>query len=498
MSTPTEDRQLGMGKYRRLAGNIGFFLVTAVSTRLITFIMIPLYTSYLSQREYGLSELALTTVELAYPVLTLMVAEAVLRFGIDDRARADSYITSGFWVTVVSCLLFIGVAPVLRFSAFGGLGEYGWYVVGVYVVSLLQGFFGSVAKIFGQMRLLTIVSVLASVITAGMAVILIAFAGWGIDGYFVSYIVGNGFAVVVFVLAGRYWRHVGLPEFGGAAWSRLRRMVNYSAPLVPNALSWWLLSNVNRYVITVVLGVSAMGLYSAASKIPNFLSLIAGVFYFAWTLSAFQEYQRSDVKTFFATMFSIYQAVLSVGCGALILLAPWLASILLQGEFFPAWTVIPTLLVAFYLNTLAMFFSSVYTTAMKTRAAAVTTVAGAAVTVALSVPLVDSLGLEGAALSVGAGTLTLLVYRVWDTRRILNFGVSVPVLVATCVLLTGVAALTTLQFPWHYAWAAGLFVGVTALQGWAVVPIAKLVVTKLRSANPALDTGHENEGGTLV
>lgn len=495
MTAPVEAERSRGGKYRRLAGNIGFFLITAVATRLITFIMIPLYTSYLTQGEYGLTELALTTIELVYPVLTLMIGEAVLRFSIEDRGNSRAYITSGFWVTLLGCVVVITLVPALHLPLFGGLGQYGWYFVAAYGASLLQMYFGNIAKILNQMAFLTTVSVVSSVVTAGLAMIFVAFAGWGVEGYFLSYIGGNAVAVLAFLVVGGYWRQIGWPELSVTTRTRLGHMFRYSAPLIPNSLSWWLLSNVNRYVITIILGVSATGLYSAASKIPNFLSLIAGVFYYAWTLSAFQEYQRSDVKGFFGTTFKLYQAGLAIGCGALILLGQWIAGFLLQNQFYTAWTIIPTLLIAFYLNTLAMFFSSVYTTVMKTRAAAITTMAGAIVTVLLSVPFVHALGLEGAALSVAAGTLTLLIYRVWDTRRLLNFGASIPVLVVTSILLATIAALTTMQFPWHHAWAAGLFIVVVAVHGWHVLPVIKGGVARVRGgqAKMAGDGQHWEE-----
>lgn len=483
MTAPAEGRTKGGGKYRRLAANIGFFFITAVATRLITFIMIPLYTTYLTQGEYGLTELALTTIELVSPVLTLMVAEAVLRFAIDDRVNARAYVSSGFWVILVSCAVVIVLLPALHLPVFGGLGSYGWYVVGAYAASILQMYFGTVAKVLDQMKFLTTVSVLSSLVTAILAAALIALLRWGVEGFFVSYIVGNAVAVIAFVLFGGYWRQIDWPSLGVQARNRLARMFRYSVPLVPNSLSWWLLSNVNRYVITIMLGISATGLYSAASKIPNFLSLIAGVFYFAWTLSAFQEYQRSDIKGFFRTTFIIYQAGLAMGSGALILLGPWIAGFLLKKEFYSAWTVIPILVIGFYFNTLAMFFSSVYTSAMKTKAAALTTIAGAVVTVALSTPLVHAFGLEGAALSVAAGTLTLLVFRAWDTRRLLDFGASGSVTFVTCVLLAGVAALAILQFPWHRVWAAGVFSVVVAIQCWQVFPIVEGVYARFRNSS---------------
>ena len=44
-----------MNKYRTLLLNIGLFGINTVATKLITFLLVPLYTYYLSTKEFGIT-----------------------------------------------------------------------------------------------------------------------------------------------------------------------------------------------------------------------------------------------------------------------------------------------------------------------------------------------------------------------------------------------------------------------------------------------------------
>lgn len=45
--------ETGLNKYKSLAQNIVLFAVNSVATKLIAFVLVPLYTYYLSEGEYG-------------------------------------------------------------------------------------------------------------------------------------------------------------------------------------------------------------------------------------------------------------------------------------------------------------------------------------------------------------------------------------------------------------------------------------------------------------
>ena len=55
-------------------------------------------------------------------------------------------------------------------------------------------------------------------------------------------------------------------------------VLKYSAPLVLTAVSWWINSASDKYVVSFLIGVSANGILSVAYKIPTILNTIQQLF----------------------------------------------------------------------------------------------------------------------------------------------------------------------------------------------------------------------------
>ena len=94
-------------RVKELFKNIGFFSIAQLVTRAISFLLLPLYTAYLSTAEYGTIDLVTTLIQHLLPVFTLSIADAVLRFGISENERADQILKIG--IRQIN----IGILPVI-------------------------------------------------------------------------------------------------------------------------------------------------------------------------------------------------------------------------------------------------------------------------------------------------------------------------------------------------------------------------------------------------
>ncbi len=74
-----------MGKYRYLLKNVGLMAIGQFGSRILSFLLVPLYTSILSAADYGTFDLYSTIVQLLVPVLTLNIYDAMLRFALDGK-----------------------------------------------------------------------------------------------------------------------------------------------------------------------------------------------------------------------------------------------------------------------------------------------------------------------------------------------------------------------------------------------------------------------------
>ena len=66
--------------YKYLLKNIGLLTLSNFGTKILLFLLLPLYTSILTVEEYGLYDFINTTIILLIPVLTFNISEAVIRF----------------------------------------------------------------------------------------------------------------------------------------------------------------------------------------------------------------------------------------------------------------------------------------------------------------------------------------------------------------------------------------------------------------------------------
>ena len=76
-------KENGSSQYKRLFKDTVLFAVSDFASKCITFLLLPLYTSVLLTDEYGKLDLLNNMVNLIYPLLTLAIVEATIRFALD-------------------------------------------------------------------------------------------------------------------------------------------------------------------------------------------------------------------------------------------------------------------------------------------------------------------------------------------------------------------------------------------------------------------------------
>ena len=96
-----------MGKYKYLIKNIGLLTLSSFGTKLLTFFLVPLYTSVLSTSEYGTFDLTYTTVSLLIPILTMSIMESTLRFSLDKNADQQEIFSISLRIIIRSIIIFI-------------------------------------------------------------------------------------------------------------------------------------------------------------------------------------------------------------------------------------------------------------------------------------------------------------------------------------------------------------------------------------------------------
>jgi len=96
-----------MSQYNKLAKNTLWFAIGEFGSKLITFFMVPLYTSVLTRKDFGQVDIFNTTLSLLIPFISLILPEAVLRFSLDKDEDKSEVLTNALIIILIMYILYI-------------------------------------------------------------------------------------------------------------------------------------------------------------------------------------------------------------------------------------------------------------------------------------------------------------------------------------------------------------------------------------------------------
>ena len=186
--------------------------------------------------------------------------------------------------------LFVGINHIVCLIPI--LDQYAFEFLFLYIVSSLSGIVSYYARGIGDVKEISISSVLASIISICCNLIFLLLLKIGLLGYFLATILGSGIQIVYLCSRLKIWGVL----FSRKTNNRLRKeMIQYSSPMVANAVSWWSNNASDRYVVIATSGMAMNGIYSVVSyKIPSIISVLQSIFGQAWSISAVEELDTKD------------------------------------------------------------------------------------------------------------------------------------------------------------------------------------------------------------
>lgn len=409
------------GKYKALAGDTVIFGIGNLLMKLMQLVLMPVLTVALTTEEYGSAELLNNATELAYPIVCLCMHDALFRFAITGEDDNRTLLSSGLTVVCITIPM-LCVAGAVGYFVFGYLDAF-WLVVIVVTMSFRQ-IAAQFSRGIGMRKEFAISGVVDATVLL-LAVALLFLMGFGPTAYLVSLAVSHLVSACYLVVTGRLWRFV---SWSAVDWKCAKRMLLYSLPMIPNCTAIWFISLFNRYAVLGICGAAAAGLYTAAAKFPSMMNMVSTIFQQAWQIFASRGMSDSEQEKgkSFSLVFSVYSTFLMTLTSIAITASVLLAMLMLQGEFFAAWRYIPGLLVGAMLSCYSIYFGTLYNAAMNNTMLFLSTAAGAAVNVALTLVCVPVFGVWGAVFTPAVAYAVVLAIRIWDTRKIVLISIDAP------------------------------------------------------------------------
>lgn len=423
---------MAVNKYKKLLSNTITFGIGTFSAKLLTFLLVPLYTRVLTTAEFNASDLIQQTGNLLMPLVSVGMASALIRFGLDKSYDKTSVFSTALMTSGCGFAIFLLLSPLILLVP--DISEHIVLLVLFVIMSALRSLCSQFVRSLGYVKLFSYDGVQSTVLTIIFNVLFLVVFRMGVTGYILATVVSDFIsAIFLFLMADLHW----YVRFSKMDREVFRTMIRFSVPMIPTALFWWIINVSDRYAVTWMISSADAGIYAAAYKVPTIVSLVSSVFTEAWQMSAVMEKDSANRDQFFTKVFSALSSLLFLTSSALIVCSKLITKVLVGPSFYDSWRYIPILVVATSFSCFANFLNSVYMVERKSVLSLLTVMSGAVINVVLNVLLIPPMGVNGAALATFVSYLVVFIMRAITSRKYIKIGFQ-PVRMGLNLAVSGV------------------------------------------------------------
>ena len=443
-----------------LLKNAGILTISNFSSKILTFFLVPLYTSVLSTEDVGKYDLIITTISLLIPILTVNISDAVMRFSMDKTKAKEEIAVIGLRFVCISIFAASAIVFLLnRFPFFHGFRGLEILFILYFSFNTLNSFLIQFAKGLEKIGDMGVAGVIGTGVVIISNILFLLFFKWGLLGFFFAGILGQAIPSIYLFIRVKLWiylrdAHINKPL--------QKEMVRYSSPLIATTVGWWVNNASDKYVVSALCGIGANGLLSISYKIPSVINTLHGIFMQAWQITAIKEYEGNDSPSFYGRTFAIYNVLLAATCSCLIALSKPVGKLIYQKEFFPAWQYVPFLLISCVINSASGFCGTILSAKKETKPMMTSAIYGATANIVMNIGFVYLMGIQGATIAtLLASCIIYIVRKKAVNRTIVITDYWVVVLNWLLLVIQAVFAIYT-----SFWWAEAILMAVMLFLNW--------------------------------
>lgn len=422
-----------MSREKNLVKNTIIITIGKVCTQLITFILLPLYTSILTVEEYGIVDVLNTLVALMLPIVTLQIEQAVFRELIECRDNEDKkkkVVSSGVISVIFQCLIyviiFIIIFPIIK-------NDYKIFLATNVITYIFLSLFQQIARGMGENKKFSIASFITAIFTIVFNLLFLLVIKLGANGMLIGTMLGQVFGTVYLFLTLKLYKYISLKTYKKDI---LKQLFKYSMPLIPNAICWWVFNASDRIIVTSFLGVGENGILAASLKFSTLYITLYNIFNMSWTESISLNINDSDFESYFNNTFKIVLNLFITLAIGLISVMPFLYPLLINEKFSAGYGLIPIAIIGSLFNVIVGLISVIYVAKKNTKAIANTSIVAAICNIAIHIALIKFIGLYAAVVSTLASFFIMSIYRIYDiNKKYIKIKISGKLIFVSCITL---------------------------------------------------------------
>lgn len=397
----------------------GYSIVTLLGP-LFTIFLTPLYTRVLSPADYGVVDIALTLSGFLtlFAILGLDQALSAYFFDGEGQYRRDLVTTAivsvgslgaifGIAVAVLAVPLAqfffknTGYSPILYLLAINAVS------VPIYSVVLAAL---RLQMAVGRVNTLGLTLLLATALSNITLVLVFHFKATGVVA---ANVIANAIACIVGLLLAY------TPFLGRLTFPIFKPLIRAGLGLLPGAVSFLLLSNIDRLILTQYVSQADIGLYSIANKLASMLYVLLSAVWNAWWPMALEMAGTPGANAKYARMLEYFVAVSLLLALVIGLFAPEILAIFTSHAYVAAAPYALLLLISSGpVGFLTSFFYTGLYVKKRTSLISLTFILAALVNILLNLALNPIIGVWGAVWGTVLSSIVLMLSTYFTSQRV--------------------------------------------------------------------------------
>lgn len=396
-----------MSKKGRVLENSFLYIISSLLVKTIGFLLLPVYTRFLTPEDYGVTNLVNSFNQVATFIVAFSLYSAVVRFYADYKEDREKL--KRFYGTVIVFVMISGTTFIVLGIIFKDL-MITWFFKGVsfypiVLISLLSITFVSLHTVhqsimrgIQQGKKLTKVNLITFAAQLCLNLFFVCIIRLGAVGVLLSSFIIN-IAYFIFMIIDLKKNNLISFSFDKEI---LKESLIYSIPLMPHNLSTHIASFASRIFINSSDNLASVGLYSISSQFGTIIDLVqssvnhAFAPWFYEIMNACDRKSKQEIADFSNVLLAAYSLLYMI-----IGLFSQEAVILMTNKTYVlSWTVIPIFVIAYSIKSVYYFYVNIlfyYKDA--SRKLFIATITGSLADILLSYYLVPKYGMYGAACS---------------------------------------------------------------------------------------------------
>ena len=413
---------------KRVIKNSIIYTITSIIQNAITFLLLPLFTAYLTPEAYGI--VGMTTIFISFSsifiLLSLHGAATYYTYEIMDDKEKIKILWGTIFTFVVTNALVIFLI-ILLFHQYSidlfmkGITFYPYLLIGTStaVLSSIYMLYQCYLQTMQDGRKYGLNSIsffLVNLILTLIFVVVLRMAALGILlAVLVTNLIFAAYTFIVFV-----------PKIKlGVDKTVISKTLIYSLPLLPHSLSGWIMTMVDRIFLNSMKTTAAVGIYSVGFQFGSIMGLIAGAVnqaYVPWFFQMLKKGTEGEEKIIkFSEITVVFYSWIALNIS---LFSKDILNILVSGSFKQGWVVVPIITFSNVFSGFYYLFVNVLFE-KNTKLVTVVTFCGAVINITLNVILIPRYNYIGSAIAnfIGLFFTSIIAYLISRKVRKINFPV---------------------------------------------------------------------------